>query len=441
MGPLAQFIAPPNLIVRDENGEWVLERPDKGLAPDFRPLIAFVNGKSGSQEGLVLKKQLYRVLNPLQVFDLVEPGMPPGPQRGFNFIRKYGNDFTVLACGGDGTFGWVLESLRAKGLHPRVSVVPLGTGNDLARVLGWGGGFDCAANNVSSVLLAMTNPKAVAEQTLDRWMIHAEPTKPEATTTANDGASAAAPATDAKKEEGEKEEKKEETVAEDGKKEESDEKKDKEKEKDEDEKGEAGPTNRFMNNYWSIGTDAGVALDFHHARESNPSAFNNRMMNKVRYFGIGANQVLQASNRLASNVELTVDGKQVLIPNDIHCLIVLNLPSCYGGRNLWGQLAKRHVDRGLKPIAINDGLIEVVGVRNMMHIANINTGVAMPKKLAQGSTVSFRILSPEEQRAKKPDAPIFPWYPCQFDGEPYEQRAGQTITISFLEQSTMIKKL
>ena len=96
----------------------------------------------------------------------------------------------------------------------------------------------------------------------------------------------------------------------------------------------------------------------------------------------------------------------------------------------------------MKPISISDGMVEVLGIRNMMHIANINTGVSMPKKLAQGHTVQLRILSTDEQRACKIEgANIFEWYPCQFDGEPYKQAAGQTITISPLEQAQMLRKL
>eukprot|EP00667_Euglena_gracilis_P014323 EG_transcript_14838 len=109
--------------------------------PDLGPLVVFVNPKSGGNQGMEVIGEFRRLLDPSQVFDLTEGG----PKAGLVQWSSHGRflNCRVLACGGDGTPGWILsvmDELKYDN-EPPVAVLPLGTGNDISRVLGWGGGY------------------------------------------------------------------------------------------------------------------------------------------------------------------------------------------------------------------------------------------------------------------------------------------------------------
>ena len=408
LGPLAALVAPPNLVVRDaaRPGEFYVRRPREGVevAPGgLRPLLCFINSRSGAQEGVLMRRQLEGVLNPLQVFDLLEAGAAPGPARGFRFVREYAPaDFAVLVCGGDGTCGWVLAELARAGLTPAVAVVPLGTGNDLARALGWGGGFDPAAEHVAATLLTLLDPTRVREQPLDRWCVHTEPRFV--------GQQLAPP-----------------------------------------------PRDRLVNNYWSIGLDARIALDFHRARESDPAAFTGRFTNKVQYVKFAALDLVCPNTLLPKRIELYIDGVPVPLPADAQGLVVLNLPSCYGGRNLWGDsLTPDERARGLTPLAMDDMALEVVALRSTVQLGEINTGLALPQKIGQGQDIRIRLLNHDEQCSLLDRDPatdpaqqhddeqrgvVYSSIACQFDGEPYLQPMDCSLVFSHVQQAKMIRRI
>ncbi|PRP84659.1 diacylglycerol kinase epsilon-like [Planoprotostelium fungivorum] len=128
------------------------------------PLIVFVNGRSGGQYGSALIHEFARLLDRSQVFDL---NMDKGAERG---LRKFLGtpNLRILVSGGDGTVGWVLSTLDKLELdnYPPIGIVPLGTGNDLARTLGWGAGY--SGEEVSPILDAVEAAKIVK---LDRWKV------------------------------------------------------------------------------------------------------------------------------------------------------------------------------------------------------------------------------------------------------------------------------
>ena len=101
-------------------------------------LLCPANVKSGSSSCAEKIVSLLRgVLHPLQVQELSIHGPEDALQWALKISPK---QCRILVAGGDGTVGWILNTIFKMNINPipEVGILPLGTGNDLSRVLGWG---------------------------------------------------------------------------------------------------------------------------------------------------------------------------------------------------------------------------------------------------------------------------------------------------------------
>ncbi|XP_038156133.1 diacylglycerol kinase iota isoform X3 [Cyprinodon tularosa] len=330
-------------------------------SPLMKPVLVFVNPKSGGNQGAKLLQMFMWILNPRQVFDLSQGGL----REALELYRKVPN-LRILACGGDGTVGWILSALDELQMNPQppVAVLPLGTGNDLARTLNWGGGY--TDEPVSKVLCHVEDGSVVQ---LDRWNLLVEKTsvQPEEGT-------------------------------------------------------QKLPLNVF-NNYFSLGFDAHVTLEFHESREANPEKFNSRFRNKMFYAGAAFSDFLQRSSRdLSKHVRVVCDGTD-LTPKiqelKFQCIVFLNIPRYCAGTMPWGNTGDH---RDFEPQRHDDGCIEVIGF-TMASLAALQVG-GHGERLHQCREV---ILT------------TYKTVPVQVDGEPC-RLAPSTLRISLRNQANMVQK-
>ena len=477
------------------------------LPEDAMPLLVFVNSRSGGQTGRHLLEAMRQNLNPLQVVDLHKTGPAPA-------LKLFASvpNVRILVCGGDGTVGWILQALDdlaqedfdarmanasdavmnasggsnrsgmngnidadgadssntninnslaggAGGLSttfrkPPVAILPLGTGNDLARVLGWGGGFGFQ-EVISEILLQVMEAHPTL---LDRWTATLTPlpkkelSNPQTpknvsgTTTPGGGGKS-----DGEKSGGDKTPGSPSTPrfgsmgglssGGDNNNNNNNNKDDKTKttlppnspqvpksidEHASDDKsagslvmGPNGQSEIVFQNYLGIGVDAQAALRFHQTRNSKPNLFFSQATNKILYGVFGAKDFLEHSMAgLHRDCLIYADGVLQDIPQEAEGIVLLNINSFAGGVRMWEK------DGDFGASSMQDGLIDIVTVHGALHLGQLNWGVDKPVRICQAREVRIECLRK---------------LPMHIDGEPWEQPACQ-MDIRLKNKSTMLRR-
>lgn len=334
MGEFNQLIVPPYCVkaklgrtVRHPKRRVVSEVTAPGKPSKWHPLIVIGNRKSGNNDCASILASFRGHLNPAQVTDLDDAKMEDA-LKWCQLVTEH--QCFCLVAGGDGTIGWVLNTIDTLdiGNPPPLALLPLGTGNDLARSLGYGPGVDSSVN-IREVMRKMQEAKVVQ---LDRWKIVVNPFR---------------------------------------------------------HFGIQLPSTTFhMQNYVSIGVDALVTYNFHRARESPFYLISSRIINKLIYFSYGTKDVLEREcKNLDQILELYMDDERVELPN-VESVVVLNIPCWGAGVRPW-TLGSGHEQFPIP--SLSDGKLEVFCVYSSFHIAQMQVGLSEPHRMGQAKSVRLRL--------------------------------------------------
>ncbi|XP_028554450.1 diacylglycerol kinase 4 isoform X1 [Dendrobium catenatum] len=372
------------------------------VEPPEAPLVVFVNSRSGGRHGPELMARLQELMGEYQVFDLSEVKPSDFVQYALLCLEKLAESGDVIAkvtrerlrvvvAGGDGTVGWVLGCLgelyaQNREPVPPTAIIPLGTGNDLSRSFNWGGSFPFAWRSAvkRSLLKAAKGPVC----RLDSW--HVTVTMPEVE-------KLELPHSLRHREQPNFSQ---------------------EFDIDGNLPDKVSCFEGVFYNYFSIGMDAQVAYGFHHLRDKNPNLARGPVSNKLIYSGYSCTQgwfftpcATDPSLRGLRNIlriyikKVNCSEWEVIpVPKSVRSIVCLNLHNYGSGRNPWGHPKPEYLEkRGFVEAHLDDGLLEIFGLKQGWHASVVMVELITAKRIAQISPrplpetfLGMRVCCPEK---------------------------------------------
>jgi len=211
---------------------------------------------------------------------------------------------------------------------------PLGSGNDLCRVLGWGHEMP-SFERFGHVLLKLCNNRCIT--LLDRWVVTAL-----------------------------------------------------------DKNGEM-LQRKHMVNYFSMGYDADIVWRYQKDRKKSPEKYNTPWKNNYGHVESAIVRMFQPARPLKKNVKLVCDGDEHELWQEDSSIAIKNIPSMAKGVNYWGTPENEVLDpdnSSLKSSKVGDGKLEVMAVKGLVDMILIRTGVINSmRRLAQCTEIDIKLRS------------------------------------------------
>ncbi|KAI8548009.1 hypothetical protein RHMOL_Rhmol07G0239100 [Rhododendron molle] len=329
--------------------------------PEEAPVVVFINSRSGGRNGPELKARLQELMGQEQVFDLQSVKPHQFVQYGLGCLEKLAElgdscaketreKLRVVVAGGDGTVGWLLGSLGELHKQGRGPVPP-------TAIIPLGTGNDLSRSFGWGGSLPF-NWRSATKRTLD--------------------------------------------------------------------KASTAPTCRLDSWNVSISMPAQEVVDPPHSLKSVEGC----SLDLVIYSGYSCKQgwfltpcMNDPSLRgLRNIVRLYIkkanysEWEQVSIPScfffsSVRSIVVLNLNSYASGRNPWGNLKPEYLEkRGFVEARVDDGLLEIFGLKQGWHASMVMTELISGIHIAQGAAIQFEFRGGEWKEGF-----------LQMDGEPWKQ--------------------